>query len=661
LVAVDEMARRVHGRAEYLRYLENPESNMSASIKRVLGISGYYHDASAALVADGEVVAAASEERFTRLKHDSNFPHFSINFCLGRAGITPDQLDAVVFYEDPYLKFTRVVASTLAGFPHSRRPFVGAIKEWVRKKLWLQSQISSELGVHPGKIRFAAHHHSHLAQAFLASPFDEAAIVTIDAVGEWTCTSIGRGSRGDDRAVIPLESVSYPHSLGLAYAAFSAFLGFRPNDGEASTMALAAFGRPTYVDEVRRVIRIDRDGTYKLNHRMFDFLCSGDGLFGKDFIRVFGRPRDHRSELPFDSLSDDFLTGRVSEDHRRFADIAASVQQVLEEAVLALADRAWRLTKSKNLCLAGGVALNAVANSRVIEQSHFQDVFIPPDPGDGGAALGAALLEYCRLSGDCPPMKLAPWLGQSYAGDGLGRMLECSAEGEACHKVHGGPDPGAVSSESFDSFDDLIEEVADDLEAGLIVGWFQGRFELGPRALGNRSILADPSNLPCVRRLSGRVKKRARFRPYALAIREEDVAIGFDFDGPIPRCARWMQMVKPVRPEVEPLVRGAIHVDHTTRLQVCSSGDNPRFHQLLCAFGRRRGLGALLNTSFNEAGYPMLASPVEALLVFARTDMDVLVINNLVIRRARHGSQYTIRATGDHLAVGGLARSEVDF
>lgn len=635
---------------------------MSASIKRVLGISGYYHDASAALVADGEVIAAASEERFTRLKHDSNFPHFSIKFCLEQAGITADQLDVVVFYEDPYLKFTRVVASTLAGFPHSRRPFVGAIKEWVRKKLWLQSQISSEMGIHPNKVRFVAHHHSHLAQAFLASPFDDAAIVTIDAVGEWTCTSIGRGSREDKRAIIPLESVSYPHSLGLAYAAFSAFLGFRPNDGEASTMALAAFGKPTYVDDVRRVIEIDADGTYKLNHRMFDFLCSDDGLFGQDFIRVFGRPRDHRSELPFDSLSDHSLTGHLSEDNQRFADIAASVQQVLEEAVLALSDRAWRLTKSKNLCLAGGVALNALANSRVIEQSHFQDVFIPPDPGDGGAALGAALLEYCRLSGDCRPTRVVPWLGQSYTSNGLVPMLDYSTRERGNHNMVGGagPEQGPMESESYDSFDDLIEKVADDLEAGLIVGWFQGRFEMGPRALGNRSILADPSNLTCIRRLSERVKKRARFRPYALAIREEDVALAFDFDGHIPRCARWMQMVKPVRPEVETLVRGAIHVDRTTRLQVCSFDDNTRFHQLLCAFGRRRGLGALLNTSFNEAGYPMLASPVEALLVLARTDMDVLVINNLVIRRARHGSEYTIGSIGRHMAVGGLARGEID-
>ncbi|HEX8087640.1 MAG TPA: carbamoyltransferase C-terminal domain-containing protein, partial [Blastocatellia bacterium] len=544
------------------------------------------------------------------------------------------------FYEDPYLKFTRVVASTLAGFPHSRRPFVGAIKEWVRKKLWLQSQISSEMGIHPYKVRFLAHHHSHLAQAFLASPFDDAAIVTMDAVGEWTCTSIGRGSRDDKRAVIPLESVSYPHSLGLAYAAFSAFLGFRPNDGEASTMALAAFGRPAYVDEVRRVIQINPDGTYKLNYRMFDFLCSDDGLFGPDFIRVFGRPRDHRCELPFDSLSDDFSTGHVSEEHQRFADIAASVQQVIEEAVLALSDRAWRLTKSKNLCLAGGVALNAVANSKVIEQSHFQDVFIPPDPGDGGAALGAALLEYFRLSGDCRPMKVVPLLGRSYTSNGLMPLLEYSSQGQPNHKIgNGGPEEQALKSEYFDSFDHLIEEVADDLESGLIVGWFQGRFELGPRALGNRSILADPSNLTCIRRLSERVKKRARFRPYALAIREEDVGLAFDFGGHIPRCARWMQMVKPVRPEVETLVRAAIHADRTTRLQVCSFDDNPRFHQLLCAFGRRRGLGALLNTSFNEAGYPMLASPVEALLVFARTDMDVLVINNLVIRRARHGSE----------------------
>jgi carbamoyltransferase len=609
-------------------------------LSTVLGISAYYHDAAAAVVADGRVVAAACEERFTRIKHDSNFPHFAIKFCLQSAKVAPEELDAVVFYENPQLKFTRVIASTLADFPSSRKFFVSSMKEWLKRKLWLQNEISSELAIHPKNIHFALHHESHLAQAFLSSPFSEAAVLTMDAVGEWTCTAIGHGRTEDERAVTSLETLQYPNSLGLVYAAFTAFLGFRPNDQEASTMALAAFGKPRYLDEVRAIIGIDESGTYRVNQKFFNLLSTGRDLFTPRFVEVFGRPRDHRRDLPFDSLDDHFSTSKVTADDQRFADVAASLQQVLEEAILALANRAWQLTQSPRLCLAGGVALNAVANGVVIERSRFQDVFIPPDPGDGGAAMGTALLEYYRRSKDLRPIELTPWLGKADAGDVTESMLRDLADAD-CSNWSDAPER-AGRSIRFDSFDELVDQVVKDLEHGYIVGWFQGRFEFGPRALGNRSILADPANLTCIRRLSSRVKKRAGFRPYALTIREEDAHRVFHFPNGIPRCARWMQTVKAVRRDAEPLVRGAVHIDHTTRLQVCSAEENNSFHKLLTAFWKRRGLGALLNTSFNEAGYPIVASSAEAFLMFARTDMDVLVVNNLMIRRRPRGNYYAM-------------------
>lgn len=610
--------------------------------RNVLGISAYYHDSSAALVADGELVVAA-EERFTRLKHDSNFPHFAVRFCLEQAGLTAQDLDAVVFYEEPHTKFTRVLSSTLAGFPRSRPYFVSAVKQWLGGKLWTHNEISVALDVHPDKVRFVPHHHSHSAQAFYASPFEEAAILTVDAVGEWTCTSIGHGRRSGATGIETLESVPYPHSLGLVYAAFSAFLGFRPNDGEASTMALAAFGRPRFVPQVRRIVRLEPDGSYTIDHRMFNFLSAENDLFTEEFIQLFGRPRDYRNALPFDSLDDLGSSRRpVSEDDQRFADVAASIQSVLEEAILALADRAHRLTGSDRLCFAGGVALNAVANTRVIGESKFREVFIPSDPGDGGAAVGAALAEYyAEANGSAKRVSWSPYLGKSFDedGDSLRTIIEeVNPADWNAYLMEGctGITREELETEEIGSFDDLVEAIAGEIAAGRIVGWIQGRFEVGPRALGNRSILADPQSLETARRLSSKVKSRAAFRPYALSIREEDVAQVFDFDGPIPNCARWMQMVKRARPEAEAKVRGALHCDGTSRLQVCSAEDNPQFHRLLTAFGAKRGgLGALLNTSFNDSGYPIVASPSEALLMFARTDLDTLVAHRLVIRKKR--------------------------
>jgi carbamoyltransferase len=601
---------------------------------RVLGISAFFHDSSAALIADGEVVAVAAEERFSRIKHDANFPTQAIAFCLDRAGLKPENLDAVVFYEQPHVKLTRVITSVLAGFPRSRTSFVHAAKRWMGKYLWTLNVISRELDVDPRKVRMVPHHLSHAAQAFATAPFEQAAILTVDAVGEWACTAISVGNRASTTPLQIIETQSYPHSLGLAYAAFTGFLGFKPNDGEASTMALSAFGAPRFRKEVEAVIQAESGGHYKLDQRFFDFLKPDYGVFTPHFRKTFGEPRRYGSNWQFDSLADN--DNDVPPDDRRYADIAASVQAVTEEVLLGLARRAKVLTNAANLCISGGVALNACANGRIIREAGFESVFIPPDPGDGGAAVGAAWLGYSGISKCYRPLVLTPYLGLDDPDEPSADFLTALDFSEWTPADSSTP-PGEVNIqwEFCNDLRRLSGLVVEELFAGHIVGWVQGRFEIGPRALGARSILADPQNLAAIRKLSREVKHRKPFRPYALSVREEDAKRVFPHMATIPHPARWMLTVEKVNPELLPLVRGAVHRDGTTRPQICGPNDNLRLHTLLNAIAERRGLGGVLNTSFNEAGYPMVASAQEALLVFAKTSMDAIVINDCFIRKTR--------------------------
>jgi carbamoyltransferase len=482
------------------------------------------------------------------------------------------------------------------------------------------------------------HHVSHMAQAFLTSPFDRAATLTLDAVGEWTTSAIGLGTSDDGRAVRVLESVSYPHSLGLAYAAFTAFLGFRPNSQECNTMALAAFGQPTYLDEVRQVIPECEDGWYCINEACFNFLGEGRELFTSKFIDLFGEPRPPSQKLPFDALQDTDSSKPDQGDCQRYADIAASIQTVLEERVAALCRRAKRLTGCDKLCLAGGVALNAVCNGKIMRERIFDEVFVPPDPGDGGGAVGAAMHEYFRrCPSDWPQPASSPWLGKSYAPETFEELLRSLDPGAwaqylqaCCRSVS----RDQLEIERIDSPDLLADTVAAELKAGRIVGWFQGRFENGPRALGNRSILADPGNLDTARRLRDRIKGRETFRPFALSVREEDAHRVFESDRNLGLPSRWMQMVAPVRIDLRGPLRAVLHIDGTTRPQIVKESDCPLFHKVLAAFGRVGGIGAVLNTSFNEAGYPIVSAPAEALIVFARTEMDTLVVGPVIARKA---------------------------
>ena len=596
----------------------------------VLGISAFYHDAAVALIADGRLYAGA-EERYTRIKHDPSFPRFAIDDCLRRAGLASDELDAVVFYEEPHTKFTRVLASVLAGYPRTRSTFVRSMKDWMRSKLWLRNELSRHLHIPPARVEFCPHHLSHAYQAFIGSPFDEAAVLTVDSVGEWASTGLFHARNGATLEIRPLQDIPYPHSLGLLYSAFTAFLGFKPNDGESSVMALASFGQPRYVEEIGRVLRLQTDGSYEIDQSYLDPF--GEAPYSAKFRALFGAPRNFKVKLPFDTLAAD--AAAVEPDQQRYADIAASIQRALEEALLHLAHRLHRMTGLKNLCFAGGVALNCVANSVLLQRTPFSSLYVPPDPGDGGAAIGAAAYGAYRES-PVPPLGMHPYLGNSHDEEADIAMLSTiDLQQWEEYRPAGASSLGSLRLDIRrpPHFDNLIATVVDDLKAGRVVGWYQGNYEIGPRALGNRSLLADPGRVDVARRLSRSIKSRAGFRPYAFSVTVEDAPRCMDLPATLPPLSRWMQMVANVRDDARDSVRAATHVDGTNRTQVCGADDNPRYHRLLQAFGETSGLGALLNTSFNESGYPIVTTPAEALLMFARTDLDTLVMNNSIVRK----------------------------
>lgn len=600
----------------------------------VLGVSYGYHDASASLIVDGRVVAASAEERFTRQKHDSNFPTFAIDYCLKEGGgLRAADVDQVVFHEDPHAKFARVLTTALAPFPRSRREFVNSTKSWLGKKLWALSTVSSRLDVPPGRISYLSHHFSHAVQAFMGSGFDESAILIVDAVGDWASTALFRGRwRGGRPLVERIFEIPFPNSLGLVYSAFTAFLGFNPNDSECSTMALAAFGRPVYVDAVREIIAGLDDGTYRVDQRYFNFANFYKGVVTGRFTSLFGEPRAFAQKLPFRSFG---APCETTPEVQRFADAAYAVQTVVEERLLALARRLHRECPSDNLCFAGGVSLNCVANRRLLTEGPFKNIYIPPDPGDGGTAVGTALY-YDALNEPVDPLAASydPYLGARYDEREDIQMLDhVRPEHVARYRKRGlAPLPGMRFRHcGFANADDLVDEVARRLVRGNIVGWFQGRAEIGPRALGNRSILVRPDDVELAHRLSRDVKDRALFRPYAFSVAEEDALEVLDVPPEHVRFCRWMQYTQPVRPAYWDRVAATLHVDHTTRPQVCSASDNPRYHRLLNAFGDRFGLAALLNTSFNPSGYPIVSTPVEALMMFARTGMDALALGDTLV------------------------------
>jgi carbamoyltransferase len=566
---------------------------------KILGISAHYHDAAAALIVDGMPVAAVQEERLSRRKNDAAFPMTAIEWCLEQGGLGPDDLDAVVFYERPMLKFDRILTCALRAFPYSWRSFPHAMKNTLGEKLWVRGIISSQLGVPRRKVLFAEHHRSHAAAAFLTAPTRAAAILTADGVGEWATMTVGRGARGPKRTEISLlREIRFPHSLGMLYSTFTAYLGFPVNEGEYKVMGLASYGRPTMADAVRKVIHRTSDGAFRLDMDYFDFHTSAKRSFSTRFVDMFGPPRD-----PFEPIDLESPGGR------RFADCAASVQLVLEDILVDAAKALHRETGLPDLCLGGGVALNGVANHRILQESGFERVFVPPAPGDAGCALGAALyadrIHFANPDREFPDH---PFWGPAVDGDDLARLAR----------------EDRLPVEDHDDFE-LIERVALDLAVGRIVGWMDGALELGPRALGHRSILAAPHAVEMRDRLNRDIKHREEFRPFAPVVPAEDADRYFELPPGGKRLARFMSGVFPVRPEWRERLAAITHVDGTARVQVLEPGMAPRLYALLKAYGRVSGIPILLNTSFNLAGEPIVNRSVEGYLTFRRCGMDVLV------------------------------------
>jgi len=588
---------------------------------KILGISAHYHDSAAALIVDGVPVCAVQEERLSRRKHDAGFPLNAIEWCLERARLEPSDLDAVVFYERSMLKFERILTTALRAFPRSWRSFPHAIKNTLGEKVWVRGIIASHLGVPRDRILFTDHHAAHAAAAFLTAPTHRAAILTADGVGEWATLTVGQGERhADGRTNITLRrEIRFPHSLGLLYSTFTAYLGFKVNEDEYKVMGLAAYGRPTMLEQIRRVIRRLPDGAFALVPEYFAFHTTADCSYSSKFVDLFGPPRD-----PYDPIDLD------SPEGRRYADCAASVQRVLDEILVDIAARLRRETGLLDLCLGGGVALNGIANASILARSGFERVFVPPAPGDAGCALGAALYAD-RIYFDNRDQEVPdhPFWGPAVDGAELAR----AAQEDGQHVDQ--PDEAA-----------LIDRIADDLAGGRVVGWMEGACEFGPRALGHRSILTAPHGSEMRDRLNRDVKRREEFRPFAPVVAAEHADRFFELPRGGARLARYMSGVFPVRAEWRARLAAVTHVDGSARVQVLERTMAPRLHALLEAYGRRSGIPVLLNTSFNVAGEPIVTRALEGYMTFRRCGIDVLVAGSTIVNKRAASSAPSFKESG---------------
>jgi carbamoyltransferase len=582
----------------------------------VLGISAFYHDSAACLLRDGEIIAAAQEERFTRRKGDADFPSNAVAFCLERAGIRMDDVQYVAFYDKPLLKFERILQTYLATAPRSFRSFAMAGPLWIKDKLYIDRQLRQELG-YRGDILYAEHHESHAASAYYPSPFNAAAILTIDGVGEWATASIAVG-RGNEIEI--LDELHWPDSLGLLYSAFTYYTGFKVNSGEYKVMGLAPYGEPKYVDLIyNELLDLREDGSFRLNQKYFNYL-SGLTMTNGALEKLLGGP----PRVPESKLT------------QREMDLARSVQVVCEEIMLRMARTAHRRTGLDNLCLAGGVALNCVANGRLVREGPFKRIWIQPAAGDAGGALGAAQLTWHRYAGQprpsvqCKDGMKGAYLGPDFSPEEIERFLKTARAPYA-----------RMDSES------LVDHVADLLAAERVVGWFDGRMEFGPRALGARSILGDPRSASMQAQMNIKIKFREGFRPFAPSVLRECVSDYFELDVESP----YMLLVAPVREErripltdeqhrlwgIDKLnvprsdIPAVTHIDYSARVQTVTAETNPRYYDLIKAFERRTGCGVLVNTSFNVRGEPIVCTPADAYQCFMRTNIDHLVLGPFLL------------------------------
>ncbi|HXS10486.1 MAG TPA: carbamoyltransferase [Candidatus Krumholzibacteria bacterium] len=555
----------------------------------ILGISCYYHDSAAALLKDGEIIAAAQEERFTRIRHDQDFPEQAVKYCLKEAGITIEQVDYIGFYDKPMVKFERILQTYIATWPRSFPSFIKSVPMWLQKKLWIPSLIKKELG-YEGDVLMIEHHLSHAASSYLVSPYDDAAIVTVDGVGEWATSTICHGVGSDIKI---LKEIRFPHSLGLLYSAYTYYLGFKVNSAEYKVMGLAPYGEPKYVDKVMETITYNDDGSFKMNMKYFAY-DYGLRMTNKEFEKLFGQPtREPESKL--------------EQFHK---DVAMSVQVVTEEIVLRMVRHAAELTGSKNLCMAGGVALNCVANGRVVKETPYKDVFIQPAAGDAGGAVGVATYLYHTVLGNERKWKWEhAYLGPEYKTDEIRKFL----------------DENGIVYKEFDE-NGMLDATVQALIDQKTIGWFQGRMEFGPRALGARSIIADARNPENKTVVNLKIKFRESFRPFAPSVLEEKCNEWFELDIPSP----YMLLVADVR-EGKRTIPAVTHVDQSARIQTVNEKEHARYYNLIKRFDEKTGCPLIINTSFNVRGEPIVCKPDEAYTCFMRTNMDVLVLDKFVM------------------------------
>lgn len=592
----------------------------------LLGISGYYHDSAAALLKDGAIVAAAHEERFTRKKHDAGFPAQAVRYCLKEGGVSLADVAAVTFYDKPLAKFDRLLETYLSYAPSGFSSFIASMPVWIKQKMFLKSAIRKELrkiesSVELPRLLFTEHHQAHAASAFYPSPFAKAAVLCLDGVGEWASTSLWLG---DGNRLTPQWEIQFPHSLGLLYSAFTYYAGFKVNSGEYKLMGLAPYGEPKYVKTIfDHLIDVKEDGTFRLNMKYFGF-ASGLRMTNREFEKLFGGPAREPEDL---------LT-------QREMDIAKSIQVVTEEIVLRLAKSIHAEFGSEYLCLAGGVALNCVANGRLLREGPFKDIWIQPAAGDAGGALGAAYATWHEYFGAAR----FPVQDDAMQGAYLGPRFANAEVRQTLHSL------GAVYHQLPD--DELLEKTAELLDGEKVVGWFQGRMEFGPRALGNRSILGDPRSPKMQSIMNLKIKHRESFRPFAPAVLESDVAEYFEMARPSPYMLVTANVKRELRIPmsdeqnqlfgIEKLnisrstLPAITHLDYSARIQTVSEKTNPRFHRLISKFKERTGCGVLVNTSFNVRGEPIVGSIEDAYRCFMRTEMDYLVVENFLLAK---GSQ----------------------
>ncbi|MEI7988214.1 MAG: carbamoyltransferase [Chloroflexota bacterium] len=594
----------------------------------ILGLSFYYHDSAAALLQDGDLVAAAEEERFSRIKHDHDFPKLAIEFCLNHAGITANDLDYVVFYEKPLVKFERILSTSLATYPRSWQTFSEAMVSFFDKKLWIKSLISERMGIPVDKILFTDHHQSHAASAFFASPFEEAAILTLDGVGEWTTASMGsahavwegRDNKYTQNEIILTHEHRFPHSLGLLYSAFTAYLGFQVNEGEYKVMGMSPYGEPRFVDKIQKLVKVSDDGSFWMDMDYFSYHYSPEHTYNDKFVKLFGAPRVHESEFftPKTNPEVDPNSPKAKEN-QYYADIAASIQFVTEEIIIKMANALYKQTGSKRLCMAGGVGLNSKANGLILAQTPFEELYIQPAAGDSGGALGAALYVYHVVLGK--PRRFIQehnYWGASYSESEIVTALQK-------RNFH---------YERMDDDEKIISRTVDDILAGKVIGWYQGRFEWGPRALGNRSIMADPRRAEMKDIVNSKIKFREPFRPFAPVILEEEASRYFPTltDPERQYSPRFMLVVYPWDQNLGTQVPAVNHLG-TGRLQTVRREWNPRYHRMVEMFGQATGVPVLMNTSFNLRGEPIVTTPDNALNTFSNSGIDTLVMENYYVTK----------------------------